>query len=179
MTPATPPAPAPTSGELAALVEEATKKSGLVWVNGRAVWHAWIDGAMYVLTGGPVEQPAPPGLADGAVASVTVRSKDKGGRLVGWQGRAAVVTPDSEPWRAAVAELRTKRLNSADADTVTERWARECTLFRLTPEGPPAEHPGAMPTASGAAPPLPTPATTRHPMPAGLPKLLTRRRKRG
>src|SRR3954453_8622727 len=103
------------TSEHAALIEEATKKSGLVWVNGRAMWHAWIGGAMYVLCGGPIEQPVPPGLAGGAVASVTVRSKDKGGRLVGWQGRAALVAAGSEQWQAAVAELRTKRLNAADA----------------------------------------------------------------
>jgi hypothetical protein len=185
MTPSTPPAPTspppptPPTGELAALVEEATKKSGLVWVNGRAVWHAWIDGAMYVLCGGPVEQPVPDGLADGTVASVTVRSKDKGGRLVGWQGRAVVVAAGSPVWEGAVVELRAKRLNTADAETVTGRWARECTLFRLAPEGAPAEHPAAMPDGSGAAPPPPTPATTRQPMPAGLPRLLTRRRPRG
>ncbi|MFG1809337.1 hypothetical protein [Streptomyces sp. NPDC049040] len=166
------------TSEHAALIEEATKKSGLVWVNGQAVWHAWIDGAMHVLCGGPTEQPVPAGLADGATASVTVRSKDKGGRLVGWQGRAALLAPASEPWSAAVAELRTKRLNSADADTVTDRWARECALFRLVPEGEPAEHPGAMPDGSGAAVPLPTTATTREPMPAGLPRLLARRRSR-
>lgn len=166
------------TSEHAALIEEATKKSGLVWVNGLAMWHAWIGGAMYVLCGGPTEQPAPAGLADGAVAAVTVRSKDKGGRLVGWQGRAEVLAPRSEPWSAAVAELRSKRLNSADADTVADRWAEECTLFRLTPEGDPAEHPGAMPAGSGAAVPTATPAVTRQPMPAGLPKLLARRRAR-
>ncbi|WUH91148.1 hypothetical protein OG900_14240 [Streptomyces sp. NBC_00433] len=164
------------TSEHGALIEEATKKSGLVWVNGLAMWHAWIDGAMYVLCGGLTEQPLPTGLADGATASVTVRSKDKGGRLVSWQGRAELLAPSSEPWSAAVAELRTKRLNSADADTVTERWARECSLFRLVPEGDPAEHPAAMPAGSGAAVPLPTTATTREPMPAGLPRLLARRK---
>jgi hypothetical protein len=166
------------TSEHAALIEEATKKSGLVWVNGLAMWHGWIDGAMYVLCGGPTEQPLPAGLADGATASVTVRSKDKGGRLVGWQGRAELLAPGSEPWSAAVAELRAKRLNSADADTVAERWARECSLFRLAPVGDPAEHPGAMPDGSGAAVPPPTPATTRQPIPAGLPRLLARRKTR-
>ncbi|WP_031521456.1 hypothetical protein [Streptomyces sp. NRRL F-5123] len=164
---------------LAALVEEGVRKSGLVWVNGRAVWQVWADGGAYVLCGGPVEQPVPDGLVDGAVVGVTVRSKDKGGRLVGWQARAAVVPAGSEAWQAAVGELRGKRLNTADADSVDERWARECTLFRLTPEGSPAERPGAVPDGSGAAPPRPTPATTREPVPAGLPRLLARRRPRG
>ena len=39
-----------------ALVEEATKKSGLIWVKGalpgaRALWHVWHDGAVYATTG--------------------------------------------------------------------------------------------------------------------------------
>jgi hypothetical protein len=167
------------TSEHAALIEEATRKSGLVWVNGQALWHVWIDGAMYVLGGGPTEQPLPAGLTDGGTAAVTVRSKDKGGRLITWTARAALLDPDSEPWSAAVAELRTKRLNSADADTVAARWARECALFRLTPDGDPSETPAAMPDTSGAAVPLPTPATTRHAIPAGLPRLLARRRPRG
>lgn len=69
-----------------ALVEEATKKSGLVWVRGadvpsaRALWHVWHEGAACLVGDGPGEQPLP-GLADGAFAEVTVRSKDKG---AGW-----------------------------------------------------------------------------------------------
>jgi hypothetical protein len=157
----------------AALVEEATKKSGLVWVNGRAVWHGWVDGAMCVL-GGPGEQPLPD-LADGAAATVTVRSKDKGGRLVTWTGRARLLAPRSPEWEAAVAELRGRRLNAPDAEAMTERWARDCALFRLSPEGEPTEAPGAMPTGSGAAAPVATPATTRRPAPAALPRLLARR----
>ncbi|MEU9386634.1 hypothetical protein AB0D38_39305, partial [Streptomyces sp. NPDC048279] len=71
-----------------ALVEEATKKSGLIWVRGagapaaRAVWHAWADGGV-CLVGDGSEQPLT-GLAGGGTAEVTVRSKDKGGRLVTW-----------------------------------------------------------------------------------------------
>ncbi|MFJ4411387.1 hypothetical protein [Streptomyces sp. NPDC088910] len=165
------------SAEQTALVEEATKKSGLVWVDGQALWHAWVDGAMCVVGGGPVEQPLPPGLADGGRATVVVRSKDKGGRLVAWTALVALLPPDGEAWEAAVAELKGKRLNSVDAETVTERWARDCRVFRLVPEGAPVEHPGAMPDVSGAAVPVATPATTRHPVPAGLPRLLARRRK--
>jgi hypothetical protein len=167
---------AQTTAQTAALVEEATKKSGLVWVNGQAVWHAWVDGAMCVV-GGPGEQPLP-GLADGGTATVTVRSKDKGGRLVTWTARVRLLTPGGEAWTTAAAELKGKRLNSPDGEAITDRWARECTLFRLAPEGSPTELPGAMPTASGSAAPLPTPATTRRPMPAGLPKLLARRSRR-
>jgi hypothetical protein len=159
--------------ESAALVEEATKKSGLVWVNGQAVWHGWVDGAMCVL-GGPGEQPLP-GLADGEPATVTVRSRDKGGRLVTWTGLARLLPPHSAEWEAAVAELKGKRLNAPDGEAMTARWARDCALFRLTPQGEPTQSPGAMPTGSGAAAPVPTPATTRRPAPAALPRLLGRR----
>ncbi|MCL2551067.1 MAG: hypothetical protein FWE75_02865 [Actinomycetia bacterium] len=164
------------SDALTALVEEATKKSGLVWVNGQALWHAWVDGAM-VVVGGPGEQPLPD-LRDGGAAEVTVRSKDKGGRLVSWPARVSLLAPGSEAWQAAAAELKGKRLNSPDGEGIVDRWARECTLFRLAPAGSPAEHPGAMPDGSGAAPPPPSDAVTRQPIPAGLPRLLARRRRR-
>lgn len=63
---------APTADALLdqALVEEATKKSGLVWVRGpggssRALWHVWHEGAACVVGDGAGEQPLP-GLVDGA-----------------------------------------------------------------------------------------------------------------
>ncbi|MFD7033796.1 hypothetical protein ACFWAR_37775 [Streptomyces sp. NPDC059917] len=159
-----------------ALVEEATKKSGLIWVRGsgpdRALWHAWVDGAAHVLGDGPGEQPFP-GLTDGATAEVTVRSKDKGGRLVAWTAAVTELAPHGEPWLAAVAELKGKRLNAPDSERMTERWARECRLLRLEPVAATTE----LPAASLAAPPLPSPAITRLPAPAALPKLLLKRKK--
>ncbi|MEU5151627.1 hypothetical protein ACFWG0_10675 [Streptomyces yangpuensis] len=159
-----------------ALVEEATKKSGLIWVRGagsdRALWHAWVDGAAHVLGDGPGEQPFP-GLVDGAGAEVTVRSKDKGGRLVAWTATVRELAPRGEEWQAAVAELKGKRLNAPDSEEMTERWARECRLLRLEPESVRAE----LPDGSLAAAPLGSPATTRRPVPAALPKLLLKRRK--
>ncbi|MFC8433469.1 hypothetical protein [Streptomyces sp. NPDC057253] len=162
-----------------ALVEEATKKSGLVWVKGpgtpaRALWHVWHEGAACLVGDGPGEQPLP-GLADGAGAEVTVRSKDKGGRLVSWAARVVELAPGSEAWQAAVGELKGKRLNAPDGEAMTDRWARECRVLRLEPTGAL----GALPDGDLAEPPLPTPATTRGPIPAGLPRLLLRRRKRG
>ncbi|MFF8266248.1 hypothetical protein ACF059_02535 [Streptomyces sp. NPDC016562] len=158
-----------------ALVEEATKKSGLIWVRGagadRALWHAWVDGAAHVLGDGPGEQPFP-GLADGAACEVTVRSKDKGGRLVAWTATVRELAPRGEEWAAAVAELKGKRLNAPDSEDMTERWARECRLLRLEPQTV-----GPLPDDSLAAPPLPSPALTRHPIPAHLPKLLLKRKK--
>lgn len=169
-----------------ALVEEATKKSGLIWVRGggvatpqghevpsRALWHVWHDGAACLVGDGPGEQPLP-GLVDGGDAVVTVRSKDKGGRLVSWSARVVEPAPASPEWEAAVAELKGKRLNAPDGEAMTERWARECRVLRLEPSGGMA----ALPDGSLAERPLPTPATTRRPIPAGLPRLLLKKRKR-
>ncbi|MFC5718821.1 hypothetical protein ACFP1Z_01335 [Streptomyces gamaensis] len=162
-----------------ALIEEATKKSGLIWVRGpagpaRALWHVWHEGAAYVV-GGPGEQPLDDlGLTDGGTATVTVRSKDKGGRLAMWTARVGECAPRGEEWTAAVAELKGKRLNAPDAQGVEERWARECRVLRLAPTGASAPLPDGPLTAV----PLPTPATTRRPMPAALPRLLRGRAKR-
>ncbi|MDH6112665.1 hypothetical protein P3T36_001546 [Kitasatospora sp. MAP12-15] len=165
-----------------ALVEESAKKSGLLWVQpqgggqSRPLWHAWHDGAVVVVGDGG-EQPLH-GLTAGAVAAVTVRSKDKWGRLVGWQARVVALEPRSEGWVGAVEELKGKRLNAPDTDTIADRWARECRVLRLEPVGAPTEQPGAMPDASHAAEPMPSPATTRQPIPAGLPKLVAGRLRR-
>ncbi|MEU0410902.1 hypothetical protein ABZ307_24225 [Streptomyces griseorubiginosus] len=162
-----------------ALVEEATKKSGLVWVKGpgvpaRALWHVWHEGAACLVGDGPGEQPLP-GLADGGTAEVTVRSKDKGGRLVSWAAKVVELAPGSEAWQAAVGELKGKRLNAPDGEAMADRWARECRVLRLEPTGSTVP----LPEGDLAAAPLPTPATTREPIPAGLPRLLLKRRKRG
>jgi hypothetical protein len=161
-----------------ALVEEATKKSGLIWVKGpggpvRALWHVWHEGAACLIGDGPGEQPLP-GLADGAAAEVTVRSKDKGGRLVTWAAKVVELSPGSEQWDATVAELKGKRLNAPDGEAMPQRWAQECRVVRLEPTGTTA----SLPDDNQAAPPLPTSATTRQPMPAGLPRLLMKKRKK-
>ncbi|MBC2875128.1 MULTISPECIES: hypothetical protein [Streptomyces] len=164
--------------ETRALIEEAAKKSGLIWVQGptgpsRALWHVWHEGAVLVV-GGPGEQPVDDlGLVDGGTASVTVRSKDKGGRLVEWTAAVAELAPGGEEWGAAVAELKGKRLNASDAETIAERWARTCRVLRLAPTGATAP----LPDGALTAVPLPTPATTRRAMPAGLPRLLRRGRR--
>ncbi|MFC1432848.1 hypothetical protein ACEZDB_19590 [Streptacidiphilus sp. N1-3] len=164
------------------LAEESAKKSGLLWVRiadttDRPLWQVWHDGAVLVVGEG-AEQPLH-GLADGQQTVLTARSKDKGGRLVSWPVRVEQLEPGSEAWTAAAEELKGKRLNSPDHETVTERWARESRLLRLVPTGGPVSGPDALPTGSHAATPVPTPATTRQPAPAALPRLLFgRRRKR-
>ncbi|MDC0772972.1 hypothetical protein [Streptomyces sp. HD] len=161
-----------------ALVEEATKKSGLIWVKApghpaRALWHVWHEGAACLVGDGPGEQPLT-GLADGAGAEVTVRSKDKGGRLVSWSAKVVELSSGSEQWEATVAELKGKRLNAPDGEAMPARWARECRVLRLEPTGTTA----ALPDDSLAEAPLPSPATTRQPIPAGLPRLLLKKKKR-
>lgn len=162
-----------------ALVEEATKKSGLIWVRGadaaapRAVWHVWHEGAAHLVGDGPGEQPLT-GLTEGAGAEVTVRSKDKGGRLVTWRANVVRLEPGTEGYDDAVAELKAKRLNAPDGEAMPGRWARECRVLRLEPTGEVLP----MPEGDLAAPPVPTPATTRDPRPEGLPKLLLKRKKR-
>ncbi|MGW0549886.1 hypothetical protein [Streptomyces altiplanensis] len=160
-----------------ALVEEATKKSGLIWVRGtgpaRSLWHVWHDGAAYVVGDGPGEQPLP-GLTGGGSAEVTVRSKDKGGRIVAWTAAVTEHPAGSEAWEAAVAELKGKRLNAPDAEQMTERWARECRVLRLEPLSVNTD----LPDGPLSAAPLPTDATTRRPAPAALPRLLLKRGKR-
>ncbi|AVH56672.1 MULTISPECIES: hypothetical protein [Streptomyces] len=172
-----------------ALVEEATKKSGLIWVRGggapalqtqggnaahsRALWHVWHDGAACLVGDGPGEQPLPD-LVDGGTAVVTVRSKDKGGRLVSWSAKVVELAPGSPEWDAAVGELKGKRLNAPDGEAMPERWARECRVLRLEPSGATRE----FPEGSLAAAPVPTPAITRRPIPAALPRLLMKKRKR-
>lgn len=162
-----------------ALIEEAAKKSGLIWVQGpagpaRALWHVWHEGAAHLI-GGPGEQPLDDlGLTDGGTATVTVRSKDKGGRIVTWTARVGELTAGGEAWTGAVAELKGKRLNAVDAEGIEERWARDCRLLRLEPTGDTAP----LPDGSLSSVPLATPATTRGPVPAALPKLLRGRRRK-
>ncbi|MGH3328906.1 MAG: hypothetical protein ACRDPT_14125 [Streptomycetales bacterium] len=176
----------PVSGErlTMALIEEATRKSGLVWVTvgnerARAVWQLWYGGAAYVVTGG-AEQPLPTLETAGEPTStitVTVPSKDTRGRLVSWRARVTTVDPASEHWHTVAGELSAKRLNAPEpTGELMERWARECRIVRLEPTGEIAEGPGAMPAASHAAPPPPSPATTAGRMPYVIGRRAGRRR---
>ncbi|WP_062206901.1 hypothetical protein [Streptomyces sp. NBRC 109706] len=166
-----------------ALIEESAKKSALVWVRGpegppRALWHVWHEGAVW-LVGGPGEQPLDGlGLVEGARATVSCRSKDKGGRLVVWPAAVAEPASDDPGRAAAVAELAAKRLNAPDTAALASRWDAECRVLRFTPVGGTSQRPGAMPEDGGAAAPLPTPASTRVPTPTGLPTRRRQRRKR-
>jgi hypothetical protein len=149
----------------AALVREAVKKSGMLWLGlpglpqPRAAWHIAHDGSVYVLTGGAGEQPLP-GLPEAEAVPVTVRSKDKGGRLVTWVAAVSLVEPGGEEWDTVVPLLAKERLNATTHDGQTELWARESYVVRLTPTGEVTEVPGRQPDDYAKVRPVPTPATT-------------------
>ncbi|MGH6657470.1 MAG: hypothetical protein ACRDVE_19975 [Actinocrinis sp.] len=152
----------------AALVEEACKKSGLIWIavpgaRDRAAWHVWHEqdarGAVYVVVGGGEQ--SLPGLADDITVRVTVRSKDKGGRLVSWPGLVTRIMPGGAEWDAVVPVLHSKRLNAHDGEAQPERWAANSAVYRIRPQAALFEGPGRYATASGSAPVPPSAATTR------------------
>jgi hypothetical protein len=168
---------------IATLIDEATKKAGLVWIRpsghgqrAHGLWHVWQDGSAFVLTGGIEQQSSP--LADRAY--VTVPSKDKGSRLITWIADVSVVAPGTDAWDAVLPALTAKRLNPPDGDAAPQRWAQECVLYQLTPTGEVTETPDHPSTTSHATPPPPSPARTRVPRPwhlRGRPAERTRGRK--
>jgi hypothetical protein len=156
------------------LVVEATKKSGLLWVavgDARpvAVWHLWKDDRAYVVVG-PGEQDVP-GLAGASAATVTVRSSDKGGRIVTWRASVTRVAPGGEEWAEVLPQLLAGRLNLADAATAGERWAATAAVLRLEPTG----ELEPMPDDSGAAPTPPSPARTLTTIPRTVGRATRRR----
>jgi hypothetical protein len=155
-------------GELnRALVEEAAKRSGLLWLDlpglpqPRAAWHVWHDGSAYVLTGGEGEQPLP-GLPDAERVTVILRSKDKGGRLVAFTAGCERVEPGGELWDEVVPLLVKERLNARAHEGQAETWAAESWIVRLTPVDA-VDDPD--PEAYATVRPVPTPATTAGPPP--------------
>lgn len=114
--------PAPST-----LVHEGMRRTGVVWVEGRAVWHVWTGGADYVLHGGG-EQELPP---LGPTATVAVRAKSTGAGLVTWTAEVEQIEPGSEEWAAVEPLLRKARLH-AEPDP-SARWQATSTLTRLRP----------------------------------------------
>lgn len=124
----------------AALVEEATRRSGVVWLlpagtgPGRALWHVWHAGAAHVVGGG-AEQELPV-LADGDRVLVVVRSRARrADRLVQWWARVRELAPGTGPYDEVVAVLSAQRLNAPDGDEQPRRWARESRVLSLVPDG--------------------------------------------
>jgi hypothetical protein len=152
------------------LVEEATRRSGLVWVRpdgaDRAcpVWHAWHDGCAWLVVGGSEQDP--PGLADAGRAQVLVRSHERrSGLLVTWTAEVERVLPGTPEWEQGVPALHAARLNAADGEQQPQRWARESTVLRLRPTGqervpPPADDEEEGPPAQGIVMPPSTGSVT-------------------
>jgi hypothetical protein len=166
-----------------ALVDEAMKKSALIWLGEtgsgrmRAYWHVWLDGKVYLLTGGG-EQPDP-GLKERSEVDVVVRSKDTWHRLVAFRARVALLLATDADWPEASAALAKERLNLSDAEHAPERWAadRRIRCYRLIPTGDLLEGPGVdYPSDSLRAAPVPSPATTKGKQPWVLHRRDTRRR---
>ena len=144
-----------------ALVEEAARKSGVLWLDlpglpqPRAAWHVWHDGSAYVLTGGEGEQPLP-GLPESARVTVILRSKDKGGRLISFTADAEQVEPGTGLWDEVAPLLAKERLNARAHEGQLETWAAESWVVRLTP----AEEAVTADAGYATVRPVPTPATT-------------------
>jgi hypothetical protein len=160
--------------DAARLISEAGRKSDVAWigpVGGRLIglWCEWDDDALLIVTDGG-EQPAP-GLIDTQRCVVTLRSKDKGVRVVTFEAVAHQLAPRSPEWEHAAGVLRDGRLNAPDHDTLLDRWANESGVWRLVPTGSLLEAPGRMRTDSQRAEPAPTPAVT-----SGAPPLMIGKR---
>jgi hypothetical protein len=122
------------------LVEEATRRSSLVWVRpagaARAwpVWHAWHDGCAWLVVGGGEQDLQE--IGDAARADVLVRSHERrSGLLVVWTADVEQVLPGTPEWEQGVPVLHAARLNAADGEQQPQRWARESTVLRLRPTG--------------------------------------------
>lgn len=157
-----------------ALVDEALKKSGLIWIRstaspqGQPFWHVWLNDRIYLLTGG-TEQPDG-GLTSGDEVTVVVPSKDTHARLLTIGGTVSQLSPADPDWADATTALAGARLNLHDVPGAPERWANaaETTVLRVTPAAPAGERPGSYDDVSGRAEPRQTPATTSGPKPRVL-----------
>jgi hypothetical protein len=136
----------------AALIAEATKRAGLLWITvagqdrPRPAWHIWhtvtgaggpggppAPGAAYVVTG-PGEQPLP-GLGEVDQVTVTVASGQTGGAPVTWTADVHRVWPGTPEWGEVIGPLVAGRLNAVLAAGETSpagRWARSGAVFRLS-----------------------------------------------
>ncbi|RJL33462.1 hypothetical protein [Bailinhaonella thermotolerans] len=117
-----------------ALIEEAAKKSGVIWIaldRPRIAWHVWHEGAIYVVTGGREQHL--PGLPEATSVRVILPSKDSRAALGDVEAEVTVIPPGSEEWETMAPLLAKNRLNATDAEHQPTRWAEESHLIRLKP----------------------------------------------
>ena len=139
--------PYPTGSDAAAVLDEALKKSTVVWIEvpgeggtgGRAVpaWYGTLDGHVYVLTGGSEQHIR--GLAEADRVVLVARSKELQSLVAQVEASVRVVPPDDPLFARVTAVLLPRRLNLRDGEQAPERWRKECTLVELTPSAIPAE----------------------------------------
>ena len=132
---------------------ESARKSRVCWLSWtahgeqhgpRLVWHTWYDDALLVLD--LAGEQALPGLAEAGTVEVTMRSKDTGGRLVGWTGSVALVDPEHESWEPGAAALLAVRLNLPDPAQARAEWRASGAVLRITPVDATEENPpGPLP----------------------------------
>jgi hypothetical protein len=169
------PAPQPPP----ALIAEATKRTGLIWITiegqdrPRPAWHVWragtgpgAPGAAYVVTG-PGEQPLP-GLAGADRVTVIVAGGLTAGGRVEWTAAAGRVEPGSGEWDEVIGPLVAGRLNAMLAEGETspaQRWATSGAVFRLAPvlDDPVLDDPVLDDTAPGDREPKDTAPGDRGP----------------
>ncbi len=138
--------PYPTGSD-AAVLEEALKKSTVVWIEvpgeggtgGRAVpvWYGTLDRHVYVLTGGSEQHI--PGLAEADRVVLVARSKELQSLVAEVEASVRVVPPADPLFARVTPVLLPRRLNLRDGEQAPERWRKECTLVELTPSAIPAE----------------------------------------
>ena len=152
-----------------ALIAEATKRAGLIWIviegQDRAcpAWHVWragtgpdSAGAAYVVTG-TGEQPLP-GLAGARRVTVIVAGAQTSGGRVAWTAAVTRVGPGSGEWDEVIGQLVAGRLNAVLAEGETspaQRWAASGAVFRLAPVDPPAPVDKRAPNSRTELPPAP------------------------
>ena len=122
-----------------ALLDEATRRSGLVWVQAHRrapepVWHLWHEGAALVVLGGGEQRLD--GVAPGDRVLVVVRSKERqADRLVQWWATVVEVVPGTAAWDALAPLLAARRLNAPDGRGQPARWAGRSIVLSLVPDG--------------------------------------------
>jgi hypothetical protein len=136
-----------STGSDTAVLDEALKKSTVVWVEvpgeggtgERAVpvWYGTLDGRVYVLVGGSEQHV--PGLAEATRAVLIARSKEQQSLVAEVEATVRVVPPEDPLFARVVPVLLPRRLNLRDGEAAADRWRKECTLVELTPSAIPAE----------------------------------------
>lgn len=126
-------------------VPELARKSSVSWIRAGSetypVWHEWVetdDGGAICVVGsvtGEGEQPIPD-VVDGTMVTVLLRSKTDRALAASVSARVHIIGPGAVAWEPVTAALKAGRLNAPDLPTIVERWARDCRVLKLVPEGP-------------------------------------------